>query len=165
MLKKFISNQSRAVSGQPSHSATVDRDNSTCVGETISIEGSISGKGNLIIQGKIKGNIDLNDYQCTVGTKGDVEADIQAQKVTISGKMKGNVIAREKVEITESGDFEGEIKAKRISVEDGAYMKAVVELEKKQAGGSNVTAKPLHKSTVPGKDSIKTGEKKINQGE
>jgi len=161
MLKKFKSNQNKAVSDQSSHSATVDRDESTCIGEAISMEGSISGKGNLIIQGNMKGKIDLSDHQFTVGTKGSVEADIQARKVMISGKMKGNVIAREKVEITESGDFEGEIKAKRISVEDGAYMKATIELEKKQVGESTVTAKPtLHKPAATATDSIKADQKK-----
>lgn len=137
MLEKFKSTHnkadSRADSGQSSDSAITGQDEITCIGEAISIEGSISGKGNLEIQGNIKGNIDLTGYQLTVGPKGCVEADVHAEKVTISGKMKGNVTAQGKVEITKSADFEGEIRAKRISVEDGAYIKAVIELEKKQA--------------------------------
>lgn len=130
MLEKFKSKHSETVSQKPESGLSTTKDEITCIGEAISIEGSISGKGDLIIQGNLKGTIDLSGQQFTVGNKGSVQADIKAEKVTISGKMKGNVTARGKVEITKTADFEGEIKAKRISVEDGAYMKAVIELEK-----------------------------------
>ena len=161
MLEKFKSIHNKTGSGQLSDSATVDTDEITCIGETISIEGSISGKGDLIIQGNMKGNIDLAGHQLTVGTKGSVEADIHAEKVTISGKMKGNVTARGKVEITKSADFEGEIRAKRISVEDGAYMKAVIELEKKQTEIPGTKNKPtLHTTSRLKKDPVITAGKK-----
>jgi len=66
----------------------------------------------------------------TVGSSGQVEAEIHADSVTISGHLIGNIHAHGKVEITKEADFSGEIKAKRISVEDGAYLKAVIELER-----------------------------------
>jgi cytoskeletal protein CcmA (bactofilin family) len=50
--------------------------------------------------------------------------------VTVSGELTGNIEATGKVEITKEADFKGEIKAKSISVEDGAYLKAVIELER-----------------------------------
>ncbi len=130
MLEKFKSKHSETVPQKPGGGLSAQKDEITCIGEAITIEGSISGKGDLIIQGNLKGTIDLSGQQFTVGTKGSVQADIKAEKVTISGKMKGNVTAKGKVEITKTADFEGEIRAKRISVEDGAYMKAVIELEK-----------------------------------
>ena len=102
----------------------------TIIGETISIEGSIQGKGNLVIEGTVKGKIELEKHHLTVGPKGHVEAEIHADNVTIRGRLIGNIKARGKVEITKGANFSGEIKAKRISVEDGAYLKAVIELER-----------------------------------
>jgi len=102
----------------------------TIIGEKISIEGSIQGKGDLVIDGSVKGSIDLEEHHLTVGPKGRVEADIHADNVTISGRMTGNIKAGGKVEICKYADFNGEIKAKRISVEDGAYLKAAIELER-----------------------------------
>ena len=131
MLEKFRGTQERTSPVKPTGSAPVSKNDITCIGEAISIEGSISGKGNLVIQGKMKGKIDLTGHQFTVGRKGSVEADIQAEKVTISGAMKGNIASRGKVEITKTAEFEGEIKAKGISVEDGAYLKAVIELDRR----------------------------------
>jgi cytoskeletal protein CcmA (bactofilin family) len=102
----------------------------TIIGEQISIEGSIRGREDLIIEGSVKGKIELEGHHLIVGPKGKVEADIHVKSVTISGQLAGKIRALEKVEITKDADFNGDIKAKRISVEDGAYLKAVIELER-----------------------------------
>ena len=114
-------------------------DEKTIIGEQISIEGSICGKENLLIEGSMTGKIELEEHQVIVGSRGKVEAEIRAKDVTISGRMTGNIQALGKVEITRAAEFNGEVKARRISVEDGAYIKAVIELEhdeKKKAAGA-----------------------------
>lgn len=102
----------------------------TIIGEHITIEGDIQGREDLIIQGSVKGSIALQGNHLTVGPKGQVEAEINADNVTISGRLTGNIKAKGKVEITKEADFTGEIKARQISVQDGAYLKAVIELER-----------------------------------
>ena len=102
----------------------------TVIGQHISVDGIIRGEENLVIEGEMKGSIELEKHQVTVGSKGKVEAEIHADNITISGRLVGNIKAHGKVEITKEADFSGEIKAKRISVEDGAYLKAVIELER-----------------------------------
>ena len=113
---------------QPSRSGS-----KTVIGEHIAIQGDIQGHEDLIIQGSVKGSIKLDDHHVTVGEKGQLEAEIHADNVTISGRLAGNIQAKGKVAITKDADFTGEIKASRISVEDGAYLKAVIELERKPA--------------------------------
>ncbi len=100
----------------------------TIIGEKISIEGIIRGKENLIIEGIMKGNIELEKNKLTIGKRGQVEADIQAQDVTISGRLAGNIKAKGKVEVTKQADFSGEILTHQISVEDGAFIKATIEM-------------------------------------
>lgn len=107
----------------------ISAEEKTIIGENISIEGSIQGKEDLVIEGSVKGNIELQGHRVTVGTKGQVEGEVQADNVTISGRLVGNISSLGKVEITKEADFNGEIKAKNLSVEDGAYLKAVIELE------------------------------------
>ena len=102
----------------------------TLIGEHIAIEGIIRADEDIVIEGSIKGTIEAKSHQLTVGSKGKVEADVEAESVIISGRMVGNVKARGKVQITKSADFNGQIKAKRIAVEDGAYIKASIELER-----------------------------------
>jgi len=102
----------------------------TVIGEKISIEGSIQGDEHLVIEGSMKGNIEIDKHNFAVGQKGRVEGEINAQSVRISGQMIGNIKTKGKVEITREADFMGDIRAKSISVEDGAYFKGSIELER-----------------------------------
>jgi cytoskeletal protein CcmA (bactofilin family) len=102
----------------------------TVIGENISIEGNIRGDEHLIIEGSMKGNIEMEKHNFAVGSKGRVEGEINAQSVRISGLMIGNIRTKGKVEITKEADFMGDIRAKSISVEDGAYFKGSIELER-----------------------------------
>ena len=121
----------------------VAKEGKTVIGEQISIEGNIRGKEDLVFHGSMKGNIDLEKNHFTLGPQGQVEAEIQADNVTISGRMMGNIMATGKVEITRGADFNGEIKARGISVQDGAYLKAVIELDREPATKSVPAGKPV----------------------
>ena len=100
----------------------------TNIGKNIAIEGSIRGNEHLFIDGSLKGNVHLEKHNFTVGSNGRVEGEINAQNVKISGQMIGNIKTQGKVEITKEADFMGDIRAKGISVEDGAYFKGSIEL-------------------------------------
>ncbi|MBW1783039.1 MAG: polymer-forming cytoskeletal protein [Deltaproteobacteria bacterium] len=129
MLKKGRDNETVA---EPVISPTraVSSEQKTIIGKQIAIEGTIRGKEDLLVEGAVKGSIELTGHHLTVGHNGQIEADIQADNVTIMGCVNSNVNAHAKVSITKEADFSGEIHAKSISVEDGAYLKAVIELEK-----------------------------------
>lgn len=105
------------------------KETKTIIGENISIEGNIRGEGDLVIEGSVKGSIELEKYHLTVGSKGRVEGGIKAGDITVSGRIVGNIMALNKISLTKEANFDGEIKSKRISVEDGAYLKASIELE------------------------------------
>ncbi len=132
-----------------SYSSSPPVDRKTIIGEHISIEGNIHGKESLIIEGAMKGKIELEKNQITVGTKGRVEAEIHADNVTISGRLTGNIQALGKVSITKGANFNGEIKARSISVEDGAYLKATIELVREPKKGAPPDAKPAPLSAKP----------------
>jgi cytoskeletal protein CcmA (bactofilin family) len=129
----------------------------TVIGENISIEGNIRGNEHLVIEGSMKGNIEMEKYNFTVGSKGRVEGEIKAQNVKVSGQMIGNIKTQGKVEITKEADFMGDIKAKSISIEDGAYFKGSVELDQEPhrktalAGKSTTieTSQPINEPKAP----------------
>lgn len=127
----------------------------TIIGEHISIEGTVRAKEDLIIQGSLKGTMELDKHHVTIGHKGKVEADIKAQSITVSGKMNGNVSVHGKVEITKEADFTGQIKAKRIAIEEGAYINGSIEMQREEESKSDFKGKrPM--------DAIVVGEEKPN---
>ncbi len=100
----------------------------TIIGKDISIEGDIRGNEHLVIDGSVKGNIEMAAHNFTLGPDGKVEGEIHAQNISISGRMKGNIKTPGKIEITKEADFRGDICAKSIAVENGAFFKGSVEL-------------------------------------
>jgi len=149
-----------------SNSGVVSHELNTTIGENISIEGTIQGKEDLVIEGSVKGNIEVEGRHVTVGTKGHVEGEIRASDITVRGRLTGNISAFGKVEITKEGDFNGEIKAKSISVEDGAMLKAVIELEREPQLRPVLKTKSTEQvSSVPQEDPLAAAGKGRRQGE
>ncbi len=114
----------------------------TTIGEQIEIEGTIRGRENLTVEGSMKGNIALDKHQLTIGSKGRVEGEIQANDVSVSGLLRGSIKAQGRVKITKEADFLGEIRSKSISVEDGAYFKGMIELDGEPHRKADLSAKP-----------------------
>ena len=117
------------------------RDEKTVIGKQIFIEGTIRGQEHLLIEGSIKGNVEMGKHNFAVGPNGQVEGEILAQNVGIRGQLKGSVTAQGKVEIKKDADILGDIKAKSISVEEGAYFKGSIELDRKPHRKAEFTEK------------------------
>lgn len=132
------------------------RAESTTIGENISIEGNIQGNEHLVIEGSMKGNVEMQNHNFTVGSKGRVEGEINSQNVKISGQMIGNIMTKGKVEITKEADFMGDIRAKSISVEDGAYFKGSIELDKEPHRKTALAGKSTPITTTQPVDASKT---------
>jgi cytoskeletal protein CcmA (bactofilin family) len=101
----------------------------TVIGNTIVIDGEISGDEDLTIRGTVKGRISLS-ASLFVENSGNVEADIDTKHVEVSGSVTGNIQASEKVELKADGRMVGDIKAPRILIADGATFKGNVDMER-----------------------------------
>ena len=91
----------------------------TYIGDGTSFEGVLTSKDNITIYGSAKGSIECQG-RIIVGESGNIEADIIANDIIISGKVLGNVTAKEKLEISSTGLLKGDIKTSRLVMEDGS---------------------------------------------
>ncbi len=91
------------------------------IGKKMKIEGEIFSEEDLIIEGQVKGTIEVNKT-LTIGRDGDVIADIHASVVKISGSVRGNITASDKVAILVAGRFNGNIKSPKLVVAEGAIL-------------------------------------------
>lgn len=103
------------------------------IGQSIVIKGEVSGEEDLLIQGRVEGNINLNGNQVSVGESGEVYANIQAKVIQINGKVTGDITANEKVIISKSGNVHGNIIAPRVTLEDGAMFKGSIDMDPAEA--------------------------------
>jgi cytoskeletal protein CcmA (bactofilin family) len=103
----------------------------TVIGPSIVIDGEISGDEDLVIQGTVKGKISLKESLLVEGS-GVVEADIDTQNVQIAGRVTGNIVASDKVELRADCRVVGDIRAPRILIADGASFKGNVDMDSKE---------------------------------
>jgi cytoskeletal protein CcmA (bactofilin family) len=81
------------------------------------VYGLLEAEGELFIDGRVKGLIHAE--RLVVGQNGNVEGDVVASDVRISGRMKGRVFAF-RVLIDASADFDGRVFHHELTVERGA---------------------------------------------
>lgn len=103
------------------------------IGKSVLIKGELSGNEDLYIDGEIEGTVELKDHNLTIGPNGRVKANLNAKEVTVLGKVQGNVKATDKLEIRKSGSLVGDIITARITIEDGAYFKGSIDIQRGDA--------------------------------
>ena len=105
------------------------------LGQSIRVKGELSGNEDLTVDGHVEGKISLKDHNLTIGQHGRIEAEVVARTVTILGRLQGNVIASEKVDIQKGGRLDGDITSPRVAIADGAHFRGKVDMEAKRAEG------------------------------
>jgi cytoskeletal protein CcmA (bactofilin family) len=100
------------------------------LGSTLHVKGEITGNEDLLIDGSVEGLVQLEDRKLTVGASAKVSADVIAREVVVYGNVKGNLRARDRIEIKKDGSVVGDLTTARISIEDGAYFKGSIEIDK-----------------------------------
>jgi len=98
------------------------------IGRSITIKGEVSGDEDLLVQGTVEGSVKLDAHAVTVGPEGRVHADISGRIITVEGEVEGNLIAREQIILRGSARVEGDIKAPRVVLDDGANFRGLVDM-------------------------------------
>src|SRR5438309_4168737 len=124
--------------------ATADRATAR-LGSSLHVKGEITGNEDLQIDGSVEGLVQLDERKLTVGATSKVTADVIAREVVVYGNVKGNVRAKDRIEIKKDGSVIGDLTTSRIMIEDGAYFKGSIEIDKtaeKESRGNSAFAKP-----------------------
>src|ERR1700728_4128694 len=105
------------------------------LGASLHVKGEITGNEDLAIDGSVEGLVQLEDRKLTIGASAKLTADVIAREVVVYGNVKGNLRARDRIEIKKDGSVVGDLTTARIMIEDGAYFKGSIEIDK--AGDSS----------------------------
>jgi cytoskeletal protein CcmA (bactofilin family) len=135
--------------------ATADRSTAR-LGSSLHVKGEISGNEDLLIDGTVEGLIQLDERKLTVGATAKVTADIIAREVVVYGSVKGNLRAKDRIEIKKDGSVNGDLTTARIMIEDGAYFKGSIEIDKSAEKESSSNAFARSSSATAGTATTKT---------
>lgn len=93
----------------------------TIVGPSLKVKGNFKGKGNIIVEGEVDGNLKTEGY-VYIGDKAKITANIDAKTARIGGVVAGNVKIKEHLEVVKSARVNGDIECNSLSVEKGAQL-------------------------------------------
>jgi cytoskeletal protein CcmA (bactofilin family) len=114
------------------------------LGASLHIKGEISGNEDLHIDGTVEGLVQLDDRKLTVGATAKLTADVVAREVVVYGSVKGNLRARDRIEIKKDGSVVGDLTTARIMIEDGAYFKGSIEIDRTASSSETDLDKPAY---------------------
>lgn len=98
----------------------------TLISEGCKFEGMLTGTGHFMINGEVEGGCDITG-SITLAKDGFWKGTINAESVIIAGRLEGDVIARGRVEISETAKIAGTVTGEAIAVAEGAVVEGIMK--------------------------------------
>src|ERR1043166_3505727 len=107
----------------------------------VEIKGSIKFQKELLIDGKVEGEIN-SDGVLTIGENADIRGEIKTKSITVFGKVQGNITVAERCELKAKCTLQGDLKAARLVIEEGATFIGKSEVTSGTAPAKPMTGRP-----------------------
>lgn len=115
------------------------------IGPGMCIEGDCRTEGTIRVEGTVVGSIAAGKA-VVIGKQGVVKGDIETQDAVISGRVEGTLSASSRLELQATCHIEGEVRTRRMQLEEGAVLNGSVQMGEVSA---KTTGKP---AIVPDQD-------------
>jgi len=116
------------------------------VGPGMTVVGDCKTEGTIRVEGVVEGGIHAAKA-VVIGKQGVVRGDISTQDAVIAGRVEGTVVADSRLELQATCKIEGEIRTRRMQLEEGAVLNGTVQMsDKVTASSSERSAKSASES-------------------
>lgn len=92
------------------------------------LTGDCETDGTIRVEGEVEGTLRAGK-SVVVGRSGNVTGDIVTQDCVISGRVSGNITAESRLELQSTCDIQGEIRSRRVQLDEGARFNGQVHME------------------------------------
>lgn len=99
----------------------------TTIGKSITIKGTIRADEAITIAGSVTGDVLVSNHDVTVEPGGHVDGAVTGRQITVRGRSRGRLIAREIVRVQQSAFVRADIASPKFALEDGATFTGSVE--------------------------------------
>lgn len=100
--------------------------NTNVLAQGIEIIGTIKFQSDMIIDGKVEGEIQSDKGKVTIGENARIKGDVKAGEVKMFGKVEGTINS-ERCELKANSQLKGDIKTKALKMEEGALLSGKME--------------------------------------
>src|SRR6266853_4794763 len=116
---------------------TTQTNTKNALGTDVEIKGTLKFSGELTFDGKLDGDIG-SEGTLTLGDNAVVKGTIDVGSVIVRGKITGNVIAKEKIDIKAKTELFGDVRSAKLVIEEG-----VTFVGKSEVNPNKVSATPV----------------------
>src|SRR5215469_5953655 len=102
----------------------------------VEIKGNLKFTGELTFEGKIDGEVQT-EGTLNLGDTAVINGNINAQSVVVRGKVNGNITAKDKIDIKTKAELFGDIRAAKLSVEEGVTFVGKAEVNPNKVSPSS----------------------------
>jgi cytoskeletal protein CcmA (bactofilin family) len=88
------------------------------ISSDVEITGTIRSTGSVRVDGKLDGEINCGG-DAVIGKTATIKGNLAVNSAIVEGTIHGNITAKDRIELKSSARVTGDIKSKRLSVEDG----------------------------------------------
>lgn len=100
----------------------------TLIGKNTKLEGKIECKGTIRLDGELNGDL-IVEGNVIIGKSGKITGNISCNNIFISGIVKGNIISKETLRLTNTAKLYGDIKVKTFIVDENAVFEGSCKMD------------------------------------
>src|SRR5205807_10432838 len=97
---------------------TPNNNSKNVLNSDVELKGTLKFSGELTFDGKLDGDIQT-DGALVLGDNAVIKGNLNVNTVVVRGKVNGNVIAKEKIDIKTKAELFGDIRAPKLVIEEG----------------------------------------------
>ncbi len=131
--------------GKEPENQAVNTGQTSIIAQGCKFDGKVEVRGTFRVEGEFKGSIGTPE-SLVIGKTGVVHATVTVKNAIIGGQLFGNIIAENKIELQSGSHVEGDIKTKRLVIDEGVFFEGNCSMgsgqRKAQAGASAPTPAP-----------------------
>lgn len=126
----------------------------TVIAEDVEVSGSIKCTGGVRLGGKVNGDL-TTAGDVLVEKTSAIKGNVTGNSIVVNGLIKGNISAKDRIELKGNAKVAGDIKAKRLVVEEGVTLVGKMEI----VAAEGASGEMVDMETAPGaSDSAKSDE-------
>jgi cytoskeletal protein CcmA (bactofilin family) len=120
------------------------------IGPGMEVIGECHTDGTIRIEGTVQGVVRAGKA-VVVGKDGMVDGDVITQDAVISGRVRGSLVAESRLELQATCRIEGDVRARRMQLEEGAILNGTVQMGEnfREGPGEAIPSEPAVRTAVP----------------
>jgi len=129
--------------GKEPENQTVGGGQTSIIAQGCKFDGKVQVRGTLRIEGEFKGDVGTPE-SLVIGKTGVVHGSVTVKNAIIGGQLFGNITAENKIELQSGSHVEGDIKTKRLVIDEGVFFEGNCSMgsDKRQPSAPAGQAKP-----------------------